>query len=137
MLQRLLEQHPGAFLPRGGMPAVLSQCPGLSQPTSGSVLPRWATPMLRRSRQEAPLDLAPSERLDRLMEVVGLAYAMFEDPAARLVSWQLSKARSAGDLSGIGAAQAGQRWNHRFGDVGSAQWCVECTAGIGLLRTAG
>jgi len=61
-------------------------CPGLSQPTSGSVLPRLATPMLRRSRQEAPLDLAPSERLDRLMEVVGQAYAVFEDPAARCVS---------------------------------------------------
>ena len=51
--------------------------------------------MLRRSRQEAPLALAPSERLDRLMEVVGLAYAVFEDPAARLVSWRLSKARYA------------------------------------------
>jgi uncharacterized protein (DUF2384 family) len=38
--------------------------------------------MLRRSRQEAPLDLAPSERLDRLIGVVGLAYAVFEDPAA-------------------------------------------------------
>jgi len=42
--------------------------------------------MLRRSRQETPLDLAPSERLDRLMEVVGQAYAVFEDPAARCVS---------------------------------------------------
>ena len=92
--------------------------------------------MLRRSRQGEPLDLAPSERLDHLMEVVGLAYAVFEDPAARLVSWRLSKARYAGDLSGIGAA-SGHRWNHRIGDVGSPQWCVECTAGVGLLRTAG
>lgn len=38
--------------------------------------------MLRRSRQETALDLVPSERLDRLMEVVGLAYAVFEDPSA-------------------------------------------------------
>ena len=38
--------------------------------------------MLRRSRQEAPLDLGSSERLDRLMEVVGLAYTVFEDPSA-------------------------------------------------------
>jgi RES domain-containing protein len=28
-------------------------------------------------------------------------------------AWRLSKARYAGDLSGIGAAQAGQRWNQR------------------------
>ena len=51
--------------------------------------------MLRRSRQGEPLDLAPSERLVHLMEGVGLAYAVFEDPAARLVSWRLSKARYA------------------------------------------
>ena len=38
--------------------------------------------MLRRSRQEAPLDLGSSERLDRLMEVVGLTYTVFEDPSA-------------------------------------------------------
>jgi len=52
-------------------PSELAPLVGLSEAT-----------MLRRSRQEAPLDLAPSERLDRLIEVVGLAYAVFEDPAA-------------------------------------------------------
>ena len=37
--------------------------------------------LLRRVRQEAPLDLVPSERLDRLIEVISLAYTVFEDPA--------------------------------------------------------
>ncbi len=38
--------------------------------------------LLRRSRQDTPLDLGCSERLDRLMDVIGLAYAVFEDPVA-------------------------------------------------------
>ena len=38
--------------------------------------------LARRVRHEAPLDLVPSERLDRLLEVVSLAYSVFEDPAA-------------------------------------------------------
>jgi putative toxin-antitoxin system antitoxin component (TIGR02293 family) len=38
--------------------------------------------MARRSREQAALDLVASERLDRLMEVVTLAYAVFEHPAS-------------------------------------------------------
>jgi putative toxin-antitoxin system antitoxin component (TIGR02293 family) len=38
--------------------------------------------MARRVRQEGRLDLVPSERLDRLIEVIGLAHAVFEDPAS-------------------------------------------------------
>ena len=35
-----------------------------------------------RVRQEAPLELVPSERLDRLLNVISLAYTVFEDPAS-------------------------------------------------------
>ena len=38
--------------------------------------------MARRSREQAALDLVSSERLDRLMEVLGLAYGVFEQPAS-------------------------------------------------------
>ena len=38
--------------------------------------------MARRAREQAELDLVASERLDRLMEVVSLAYAVFEQPAS-------------------------------------------------------
>ena len=38
--------------------------------------------MARRSREQAALDLVVSERLDRLIEVIGLAYAVFEHPAS-------------------------------------------------------
>jgi putative toxin-antitoxin system antitoxin component (TIGR02293 family) len=36
----------------------------------------------RRAREQAELDLVASERLDRLMEVVSLAYGVFEQPAS-------------------------------------------------------
>lgn len=36
--------------------------------------------MARRSREQAALDLAASERLDRLVEVISLAYGVFEQP---------------------------------------------------------
>lgn len=36
--------------------------------------------MARRAREQAALDLVASERLDRLMEVVSLAYGVFEQP---------------------------------------------------------
>ena len=38
--------------------------------------------MSRRSREQAALDLVSSERLDRLMEVLSLAYGVFEQPAS-------------------------------------------------------
>ncbi|MCS5704686.1 DUF2384 domain-containing protein [Synechococcus sp. FGCU-3] len=38
--------------------------------------------MARRSREQAPLDLVASERLDRLVEVISLAYGVFEQPAS-------------------------------------------------------
>jgi putative toxin-antitoxin system antitoxin component (TIGR02293 family) len=38
--------------------------------------------MARRSREQAALDLVASERLDRLMQVVSLAYAVFEQPGS-------------------------------------------------------
>ena len=38
--------------------------------------------MARRSREQAALDLVASERLDRLIEVVSLAYGVFEQPAS-------------------------------------------------------
>jgi putative toxin-antitoxin system antitoxin component (TIGR02293 family) len=38
--------------------------------------------MARRSREQAALDLVSSERLDRLMEVLSLAYGVFEQPAS-------------------------------------------------------
>ena len=38
--------------------------------------------MARRSREGAMLDVAASERLDRLVEVISLAYAVFEHPAS-------------------------------------------------------
>ena len=38
--------------------------------------------MARRSREQAVLDLAASERLDRLVEVISLAYGVFEQPAS-------------------------------------------------------
>ncbi|MCP9915144.1 antitoxin Xre/MbcA/ParS toxin-binding domain-containing protein [Cyanobium sp. ATX 6F1] len=38
--------------------------------------------LARRVRQEAPLELAPSERLDRLIEVISLAYDVFESPGS-------------------------------------------------------
>ncbi len=37
--------------------------------------------MTRRAHDQAELDLVTSERLDRLMEVASLAYAVFEQPA--------------------------------------------------------
>ncbi len=36
--------------------------------------------MARRCREQAPLDLVPSERLDRLVEVISLVYGVFEQP---------------------------------------------------------
>jgi uncharacterized protein (DUF2384 family) len=36
--------------------------------------------MARRSLEQAALDLVASERLDRLMQVVSLAYGVFEQP---------------------------------------------------------
>ena len=38
--------------------------------------------MARRAREQVALDLVASERLDRLVEVISLAYAVFEDPAS-------------------------------------------------------
>jgi putative toxin-antitoxin system antitoxin component (TIGR02293 family) len=38
--------------------------------------------MARRCREGAALDLVASERLDRLMEVISLAYGVFELPAS-------------------------------------------------------
>jgi putative toxin-antitoxin system antitoxin component (TIGR02293 family) len=38
--------------------------------------------LARRVRQVAPLELVPSERLDRLIDVISLAYAVFEDPTS-------------------------------------------------------
>ncbi len=38
--------------------------------------------MARRTREQAALDLVASERLDRLMEVVSLAYGVFEQPGS-------------------------------------------------------
>ena len=38
--------------------------------------------MARRSREQVVLDLVASERLDRLMEVISLAYGVFEQPAS-------------------------------------------------------
>ena len=38
--------------------------------------------MARRSREHAALDLVASERLDRLVEVISLAYGVFEQPAS-------------------------------------------------------
>jgi putative toxin-antitoxin system antitoxin component (TIGR02293 family) len=38
--------------------------------------------MARRSRERASLDLVASERLDRLIEVISLAYGVFEQPAS-------------------------------------------------------
>ena len=38
--------------------------------------------MARRSREQAALDLVASERLDRLVEVISLAYGVFEQPAS-------------------------------------------------------
>jgi putative toxin-antitoxin system antitoxin component (TIGR02293 family) len=38
--------------------------------------------LARRVRQKAPLELVPSERLDRLLDVISLAYAVFEDPTS-------------------------------------------------------
>jgi putative toxin-antitoxin system antitoxin component (TIGR02293 family) len=38
--------------------------------------------MARRMRERALLDLVPSERLDRLIEVISLAYTVFEHPAS-------------------------------------------------------
>jgi putative toxin-antitoxin system antitoxin component (TIGR02293 family) len=35
--------------------------------------------MARRCREQAVLDVVPSERLDRLIEVISLAYGVFED----------------------------------------------------------
>lgn len=37
--------------------------------------------MARRTREQAALDLVASERLDRLVEVISLAYGVFEEPA--------------------------------------------------------
>ncbi len=101
--------------------------------------------LARRVRQVAPLEPAPSERLDRLHDVISLACAVFEDPASTeawlkaphpplphglrgdpgaaaaagdrsgcpglMQAWRLSKVRYAADLSGVGAARDGQRWN--------------------------
>lgn len=38
--------------------------------------------MARRARDQVPLDLVASERVDRLVEVIGLAYGVFEQPAS-------------------------------------------------------
>jgi putative toxin-antitoxin system antitoxin component (TIGR02293 family) len=38
--------------------------------------------MARRFREGSTLDLVASERLDRLMEVISLAYGVFEQPAS-------------------------------------------------------
>ena len=38
--------------------------------------------MMRRAREQASLDLVASERLDRLVEVISLAYGVFEQPAS-------------------------------------------------------
>jgi putative toxin-antitoxin system antitoxin component (TIGR02293 family) len=38
--------------------------------------------MARRAREQAALDLVASERLDRLVEVISLAYGVFEQPAS-------------------------------------------------------
>ena len=38
--------------------------------------------MARRAREQVALDLVASERLDRLVEVISLAYGVFEDPAS-------------------------------------------------------
>ena len=38
--------------------------------------------MARRVREQVALDLVASERLDRLVEVISLAYGVFEDPAS-------------------------------------------------------
>lgn len=38
--------------------------------------------MARRCREGSMLDLVASERLDRLMEVISLAYGVFEQPAS-------------------------------------------------------
>jgi putative toxin-antitoxin system antitoxin component (TIGR02293 family) len=38
--------------------------------------------MARRSREQASLDLVASERLDRLVEVISLAYGVFEQPSS-------------------------------------------------------
>jgi putative toxin-antitoxin system antitoxin component (TIGR02293 family) len=52
-------------------PADLESLLGLSEAT-----------MARRSREQAALDLVTSERLDRLMQVISLAYGVFEQPAS-------------------------------------------------------
>lgn len=67
--------------------------------------------LARRARHEAPLDLVPSERLDRLLEVIGLAYSLFEDPAASEAWLKASHPLLNGATplqhcrTGIGAAQ--------------------------------
>ena len=38
--------------------------------------------MARRSREQAALDLVASERLDRLVEVISMAYGVFEQPSS-------------------------------------------------------
>jgi putative toxin-antitoxin system antitoxin component (TIGR02293 family) len=38
--------------------------------------------MARRIREQGALDLAASERLDRLVQVISLAYEVFEQPAS-------------------------------------------------------
>ncbi|MEB3305619.1 MAG: antitoxin Xre/MbcA/ParS toxin-binding domain-containing protein [Cyanobacteriota bacterium] len=38
--------------------------------------------MARRTRHQEPLDWVSSERLDRLLEVISLAYGVFEHPAS-------------------------------------------------------
>lgn len=78
--------------------------------------------MARRSREQAVLDLVASERLGRLVEVISLAYAVFEQPAST-EAWPkaphppllhqpnpLQHCRTAID-AGQGAAPDGQRWN--------------------------
>jgi putative toxin-antitoxin system antitoxin component (TIGR02293 family) len=52
-------------------PADLEPLVGLSEAT-----------MARRVREQTELDLVASERLDRLMEVVSLAFGVFEQPAS-------------------------------------------------------
>ena len=51
-----------------------------------SLLAMSEATLARRVRQEGPLEPAVSERLDRLLEAIGLALGVFEDPAITAVA---------------------------------------------------
>ena len=51
-----------------------------------SLLAMSEATLARRVRQEGPLEPAVWERLDRLLEAIGLALGVFEDPAITTVA---------------------------------------------------